>query len=212
MSDYPDEQAPMTRPRRHRPSGRVRDSEPEAKTSALTEEFLGVAAAYGNTLLFVGYEVEGFVEITVYPRYRFSSDDRVQGHLGYVYVPLGTDWGEILPQVDQVYDEAQRNYRVAVSLRATEQRSHGSRFDSAYEAITDAFRESWHGFSLRLRREGHAQKDGLEFKGKPPEPVLVSWRGESFTVHVFPTGSITMARGDKRQHLLPAPVTNAPSA
>ena len=33
---------------------------------------------------------DGLVEITVYPRYRFSSDDRVHGQLGYVRTPFGT--------------------------------------------------------------------------------------------------------------------------
>lgn len=168
----------------------------------LTEEFSGLALTYGNTLLFVGYEVNGLVEIAVYPRYRFSSDDRVQGHLGYVRVPYGTPWEEIIPQVDDLFDIAQTNYRTAVSLRSNAMQSHGSRFESAYSAITDIFRESWHGFSLKLRREDKVVKDGVTFQGDPPGPVLAVWRGEPYTVQVFTTGSILMVKGDQRKRLI----------
>jgi hypothetical protein len=158
--------------------------------------------AYGNTLLFIGYEVNGLVEIAVYPRYRFSSDDRVQGHLGYVRVPYGTSWEEIIPQVDDLFDVAQTNYRTAATLRSNAMRTHGSRFETAYSAITDIFRESWHGFSLRLLREKKVEKDGVTFAGSPPGPVLAVWRGEPYTVQVFQTGSILMVKGDQRKRLL----------
>jgi hypothetical protein len=186
--------------RRRRPSRRVARPEAESTDPAvLTEEFIGLSMAYGNTLLFVGYEVNGLVEIAVYPRYRFSSDDRVQGHLGYVRVPFGTPWEEIIPQVDAIFDAAQTNYRTAVSLRTNAMRANGSRYDTAYSVITDIFRESWHGFSLRLRREERVEKEGVIFSGNPPGPVLAVWRGEPYTVQVFPTGSICMVNGDQRK-------------
>jgi hypothetical protein len=186
--------------RRTRPNRRVAASQPEAPP-VLTEEFFGLAVAYGNTLLFIGYEVNGRVEIVVYPRYRFSSDDRVKGYLGYLWVPLGTPWDQILADVDGVYDTAQENYRTAATLRSTEMRAHGSRYESAYEAITDAFRESWHGFALKLQREGQATKSDVRFSGRPPGPVLAEWRGKPYTVQVFPTGSILVLTGDQRRRL-----------
>ncbi len=116
--------------RRRRPSRRLPQSTPErVEPTLLTEDFIGLALAYGNTLLFIGYEVNGLVEISVYPRYRFSSDDRVQGHLGYVHVPLGTPWEEIIPQIDDLFDLAQNNYRTAVTLRSNATKAHGSRFE-----------------------------------------------------------------------------------
>ena len=157
--------------------------------------------AYGNTLLFIGYEVNGLVEITVYPRYRFSSDDRVHGHLGYVRVPFGTPWEVALAQVDGIELEAEQNYRRAVALRSSETRAHGAGYEAAYEAITELFRESWHGFSLKLKREGSVAKDGVVFSGEPPGPVMAEWRGKAHTVQVFPTGSITMVMGDQRDRL-----------
>jgi hypothetical protein len=190
------------RGRRYRPNRRPSSQREEQEATALTPDFVGMAVAYANTLLFIGYEVNGLVEITVYPRYRFSSDDRVQGHLGYVRVPFGTPWEEILPQVDHIYDTAEANYRRAVTWRSQELRAHGARFDSAYDAITEIFRECWHGFSLRLRREGEFEKGGVEFSGDPPGPVLATWRGKPYTVVVFPTGSITMLNGDRRDTVL----------
>lgn len=188
--------APRNRPRR-----RVASPEPQAIETALTEEFAGMAVAYANTLLFIGYEVNGLVEIVVYPRYRFSSDDRVQGYLGIVRVPFGTTWDVILTEVEAVYDKANRNYRSAVTLRASELRAHGSRYETAYDQITEIFRESWHGFALRLRRSGEITKDGVNFEGNPPGPVTVTWRGEKFTLQVFPTGSILLLRGARAEML-----------
>ena len=162
---------------------------------------MGLAVAYGNTLLFIGYEVNGRVEIMVYPRYRFSSDDRVKGYLGYLWVPVGTSWEEILVDVDAIYDNAERNYRTAATLRAGEMRAHGSRYETAYEAITDTFRESWHGFALRLNREGEAVKSGVRFTGDPAGPLLAEWRDKTYTVQVYPTGSILVVTGDQRRRL-----------
>jgi hypothetical protein len=187
--------------RRYRPRRRVASSEPEPIQTALTEEFIGIAVAYANTLLFIGYEVNGLVEIVVYPRYRFSSDDRVQGYLGIVRVPFGTTWDVILTEVEAVYDSANRNYKSAVTLRAGELRAHGSRYETAYDQITEIFRESWHGFALSLRRKGEITKDGVTFAGRPPDPVLVTWRGEKYTLQVFPTGSILLLRGERAEML-----------
>ncbi len=188
--------------RRKRPNKRLAQTNTEPiEPTLLTEDFIGLSLAYGNTLLFIGYIVNGLVEISVYPRYRFSSDDRVQGHLGYVHIPLGTPWEEIIPQIDDIFDLAQTNYRTAVTLRSNALKSHGARFESAYQFITDIFRESWHGFSLRLRREDKVVKDGVTFSGNPPGPVLAIWRGESYTVQVFSTGSICMVKGDQRNRL-----------
>jgi hypothetical protein len=187
--------------RRYRPQRRAGESQREQRATSLTEDFAGMAVAYGSTLLFIGYEVNGVVEIVVYPRYRFSSDDRVQGYLGIVRVPFGIPWEEILVEVEGVYGAAQQNYRTAVSLRAAEMRANGSRYETAYDEITDTFRESWHGFALRLRREGRITKGKITFDGSPPGPVQVTWRGESYTLQVFTTGSILLVRGDRRDFL-----------
>ena len=185
------------RARRYRPTRRVA-SDDEGQPGLLTQDFQGVSAAYGDALLFLGYEVEGKIEVVVYPRYRFSSDDRVQGYLGYLWVEPGTAWDSILRHVDLILEAAQTNYRTAVALRSQELNAHGSRFESAYDAITDVFRESWHGFALRLERHGVASKEGVTFTGRPPGPVLAKWRGETYTVLVFDTGSICMLSGDQR--------------
>lgn len=171
-------------------------------STALTEEFMGLAIAYGNTLLFIGYEVNSRVEIVVYPRYRFSSDDRVKGYLGYLWVQPGTPWEQILPDVDAIYEAAQENYKFAATQRASEMRAHGSRYETAYDSLTDIFRESWHGFALKLQRDGTVVKSGVSFTGNPPGPVLAEWRGTTYTVQVFPTGSILVLTGDQRSELM----------
>ena len=199
MQDSPEQRYAASQ--RRRPSRRVPPSNSGAAATVLSEEMTGIAVAYANTLLFIGYEVNGLVEITIYPRYRFSSDDRVQGHLGYVRVPYGSGWEEILAQVDAVYEAAQNNYRAAVTLRAGELRAHGASYEAAYEAITDIFRESWHGFALRLRREGQVTKGDVTVEGKPPGPVLAAFAGEPYTLQVFPTGSILLLKGDQRKRL-----------
>ena len=183
--------------RRYRPSRRV-STEVDADPGLLTHDFQGVSAAYSDALLFIGYEVEGKIEVVVYPRYRFPSDDRVQGYLGYLWVEPGTPWPVVLQHVDAILEAGQTNYRTAVTLRSMEMRAQGQRFESAYNAIADVFRESWHGFGLRLQRYGKVTKEGIRFEGKPPGPVLVKYRGETYTVLVFESGSITMLSGDQR--------------
>ncbi len=186
--------------RRHRPSRSVASQGPQV-ADALTPEFLGLAATYENTLLFIGYEVKGNVEIVVYPAYRFPSDDRVQGYLGYLWVPLGTSWSDVLAEVDHIYLSAHRNYRLALSLRAQELRAHGAHYERAYDAIIDLFRESWHGFALRLKSTGEVTREGVLFEGKPPDPILVTLNGHRYTLMVFPTGSIALVTGDQRDRL-----------
>jgi hypothetical protein len=202
MAEDFDQDYTVSQPARRRPARRVpaQREEPESPAT-LTEDLIGLTVAYGNTLLFIGYEVNGLVEIAVFPRYRFGSDDRVQGHLGYVRVPVGTAWTAILPQVDEISDRAEQNYRTAVSLRASSLRAHGARFEAAYDAITNTFRESWHAFKLRLLRDGRIERESITFEGTPPGPVLVTWRGEPYTLQVFTTGSIMLARGDQRRKL-----------
>lgn len=183
--------------RRYRPSRRV-PNDAQTDPGLLTHDFQGVSAAYGDALLFIGYEVEGRIEVVVYPRYRFPSDDRVQGYLGYLWVEAGTPWEILLGQVEVILEAAQTNYRAAVAIRAQELRAQGSRFEAAYDAIADVFRESWHGFSLRLQRDGEVTRGGVTFTGHPPGPIVAKWRGETYTVLVFETGSICMLTGDQR--------------
>jgi hypothetical protein len=186
---------------RRRPIRRVARGSSGGEVDALTKDLEGVAAAYAQTLLHIGFEVNGLIEIVVFPRYRFSSDDRVQGHLGNLQFQPGTRWSEILTQVDRVFDDAERLFRRAVITRATETRAHGARYEAAYSNITDLFRESWHGFALRLRREGRVTREGVVFEGEPPEPVLVTVGRETYTLHVSTTGSILLATGDRRASL-----------
>lgn len=185
-------------PPKRRPTKRISPAVEAETPNVLTRDFEGVSAAYGGALLFVGYEVEGMLEIVVYPRYRFSSDDRVQGQLGTLWMPPGTSWDVVLAQVDALHEVAQENYRLAVTMRATEQRAHSARYEAAYDAITEVFRESWHGFALRLQREGRIVREGISFEGESPGPILVTWRGEVYTLVVFPTGSILLLNGDRR--------------
>jgi hypothetical protein len=184
-------------PKRYRPARRAASPQ-RTEQLHLTEEFLGAALAFGSTLLFIGYEIDGVVEVVVYPRYRFPSDDRVQGQLGNLRFPLGTPWEEVLGAAQALSNAAQENYSLAVSVREAEMRAHGSQYESAYDAITDAFRESWHGFALKLGREGRVKRDGVLFTGTTPGPVLAEWRSRLYTVMVAPTGSIMMLTGDRR--------------
>ncbi len=184
--------------RRHRPGGRVSSGAEATVPDTLTTDMEGVAAAYGDTLLFIGFLVNGRIEIVVYPRYRFGADDRVQGQLGTLWIEPGTHWQIILEQVDALQERATRFYQAASTLRAAELRAHGSRFERAHDSIGEIFRESWHGLRLRLLREGKFSKEGTVFEGNPPGPVLVTWNGAQFTLMVAPTGSILMLQGDRR--------------
>lgn len=195
-----------TGPRRYRPGRRVVSQGRDEQPALLTAEFQGVSAAYSDALLFIGYEVEGNIEVVVYPRYRFSSDDRVQGYLGYLWVQPNTPWEVIMRLVDGVLDAAQTNYRTAITLRSGELRAHGSNFEQAYDAVAEIFRESWHGFALRLQRDGRIEKGGATFTGTPPGPVLVTWRSETYTLLVFETGSISMMSGDQRHRFEAVPI------
>jgi hypothetical protein len=188
-------------PARRRPPRRVARNTQGSQPDVLSKDLQGVTAAYGNVLLFIGYEVVGKLEIVVFPRYRFSSDDRVQGHLGTLWIMADSPWGEILPQIDTIFDDAQRYYRRAVTTRAAESRANGARYEAAYSTVTDIFRESWHGFALRLRREGRFTKEEVAFEGEPPRAVLVTLGRETYTLHVAPTGSILLATGDRREAL-----------
>ena len=152
--------------RRYRPSGRVSQGGEPQIPNVLTREMEGVAAAYGDTFLFIGFEVNSRIEIVVYPRYRFGADDRVQGHLGTLWVEPGTPWQIILERVDALQERAARFYQAASSLRSGELRAHGARFEQGYDAIGEIFRESWHGFALRLKREGRVEKDGLSLRAR----------------------------------------------
>lgn len=185
--------------RRYRPTSRVSQGGDPQIPNVLTKELEGVAAAYGDTLLFIGFEVNARIEIVVYPRYRFGADDRVQGQLGTLWFEPGTPWQAILEKVDALQERAARFYQAASSLRSGELRAHGARFERGYDAIGEIFRESWHEFALRLKREGKVDKDGTIFEGTPPGPVLVTWRGEQFTLLVALTGSILLLRGDRRE-------------
>jgi hypothetical protein len=185
--------------RRHRPRRRARAE--QVVSEAITPDLQGLAASYGDTLLFIGYEVHGRIEIVIYPAYRFASDDRVQGYLGYLWVPSGTPWAQVLAEVDRVYEAALRNYRLAAGMRSAELRTHGAGYQRAYDNIVDLFRESWHGFALRLKREGEITREGVLFQGTPPGPILVTREGQHYTLLVFPTGSILLVTGDRRRHL-----------
>jgi hypothetical protein len=137
----------------------------------------------------------------VFPRYRFSADDRVQGHIGNLRFAAGTPWSTILSEVDRVYDAAERYYRRAVTTRSQETRAHGARYEVAYGTITDLFRESWHGFALRLMKVGQVTRESVTFLGVPGSPLLVKLGKEAYTLHVSPTGSILLAVGDQRARL-----------
>jgi hypothetical protein len=199
--DYTSSGASRRNRARRRPVRAESDSDAIIAPPLLTGDFIGLAVQYTNALLFIGYEVDGLVEITAYPRYRFSSDDRVHGQLGYVRVALSTPWDVILEQVDSIVELAQTNYRTAITLRSNAHQASGARFDNAYDVITNLFRESWHGFALRLQREGEIKKGDVTFSGSPPDPVLVTWRGDQYTLKVFSTGSILLVNSDQRKRL-----------
>jgi hypothetical protein len=167
----------------------------------LTADFAGAVAQYGDTMLFVGFDLgDGQLQITVYPGYRFPADDRVHGHIGIFDVPVGTPWTEIMQRVDAIEAQAQRNYQRCLRFRSGGGRGRysgrGSE-DSGVEHVADAFRESWAGFSLRLAREGQVTRGGVRFEGDPRRAFLAQWRDRPYTVRVYDSGSMLVVPGDR---------------
>src|SRR3954451_14882813 len=100
----------------------------------LTADMEGAVAQYGETLLFLGFNLgDSQLQITVYPGYRFPGDDRVHGHIGIFDVALGGRWNDILERVDQIVVEAVRNARRCANLRAGQGRTRGSSRTASYD-------------------------------------------------------------------------------
>jgi hypothetical protein len=167
-------------------------------TDVLSPDFSGAVAQYGDTLLFVGFDLgDGQFQITVYPNYRFPSDDRVHGHIGIFNVPIGTPWREILPQVDAIERDAVENYERCARLRGVYGRSRSARGgDNGGDHVADAFRESWAGFSLKLAREGRVTRRDVVFEGDPAHAFLARWQNRTYTVRVYDSGSLLVLPGD----------------
>jgi hypothetical protein len=169
-------------------------------TDILTADFSGAVAQYGDTLLFVGFDLgDRQFQITVYPGYRFPADDRVHGHIGIFDVSIGTPWSEVLARVDAVEREAVTNYERCTRLRAAFGRSRGSSRgggDNGADHVADAFRESWAGFSLKLAREGRVTRGDVLFEGDPQRAFLARWRDRAYTVRVYDSGSMLVLPGD----------------
>ncbi len=173
-----------------------------AVDETLTADFSGATAQYGDTILFIGFDFgDASFQITVYPGYRFSGDDRVHGHIGIFDAQIGTPWTEILARVDEIEQEAQSNYQRCVQLRmgGSERRysARGGLNDTGTDHVADAFRESWAGFSLRLAREGCVTRGGVSFEGDPRRAFLARWRDRTYTVRVYDTGSLLVVPGDR---------------
>src|SRR5689334_9774471 len=168
----------------------------------LTADFAGAVAQYGDTMLFVGFDLgDGRLQITVYPGYRFPSDDRVHGHIGIFDAALDTPWRDILEQVDAIGEEAVRNYRRCANLRSGRRRGGGSRepaYDHGTDHVADLFRESWAAIKLRLAREGEVRRSDVVFSGAPDHPFLATWQDRPYTVRVYRTGSALVLPGDQR--------------
>lgn len=170
-------------------------------TEILDADFAGAVAQYGDTMLFVGFDLgDGQFQITVYPGYRFPSDDRVHGHIGIFDVPIGTPWPEIMARVDAIEQEATVNYERCVRLRRGGSRNRaGARVESdgGVEHIADTFRESWAGFSLKLAREGQVRRGDVLFVGDPRRAFLAQWQGRTYTVRVYDSGSMLVLPGNR---------------
>jgi len=165
----------------------------------LTAEFAGVVAQYGDTMLFIGFDLgDGQFQITVYPSYRLSGDDRVHGHIGIFDVPLGTPWTAIMEQVDAIEEEAQRNYQLCAQFRRQDDGGPYRRAssDRGVEQVSSAFRESWAGFALKLAREHDVTRGGVRFRGDPARAFLAEWRDRTYTVRVYDSGSMLVIPGD----------------
>ncbi len=169
----------------------------------LTAELAGAVAQYGDTLLFLGFDLgDGQLQITVYPGYRFPSDDRVHGHIGIFDVPLGTPWPEILARVDAIEHDAMANSERCARLRAGAGRraysARGESLDRGADHIADSFRESWAAFSLKLARDGTVTRGDIRFEGDPDCAFLATWRDRPYTVRVYDSGSLLVLPGDRR--------------
>jgi hypothetical protein len=171
----------------------------------LTLDLAGAAAQYGDTLLFIGFNLgDGQIQITVYPGYRFPADDRVHGHIGIFDVPLGTPWVEILKRVDRIEADAQRNYRRCLQLRQNGGRggySARSGGDAGVDHVSDSFRESWAGLRVRLRKLGAVQRGDVRFEGDPARAFLAHWGDRDYTVRVYSSGSMVVVPGDRRSEV-----------
>ena len=174
----------------------------------LTADLEGAVAQYGDSLLFIGFNLgDAQLQITVYPGYRFPGDDRVHGHIGIFDAALGAQWSDILERVDQIGEEAVRNYRRCAGLRAGQGRGRGSSrgsatsYDRGPEHIAEQFRESWAAISLRLAREGCVVRGDVTFSGRPDAPFLAHWEGRPYTVRVYDSGSALVLPGDRRAEI-----------
>lgn len=181
------------------------------ENDVLTTELEGAVAQYDDSLLFIGFDLDGEqVQIMVYPNYRFPGDDRVHGQIGILDVPWGTRWSAILQQVDAVAAQAMRNYRRCAAMRAAGGRGRaGGRstasagaYDRGPDHIGEQFRESWAAISLRLAREGCVVRGDVTFTGDPHAPFLATWHDQPYTVRVYNTGSVLVVPGDQRADLL----------
>ncbi|MDQ2806182.1 MAG: hypothetical protein M3Z04_04570 [Chloroflexota bacterium] len=175
----------------------------DVANECLSADFAGAAAQYGDTLLFIGFDLgDGQFQITVYPGYRFPSDDRVHGHIGIFDVPIGTAWPEILRRVDRIEANAQRNYQRCVQFRSGgRSRSGGRGSDQGADHVAETFRESWAGFRLKLAREGRVTRGDVDFEGDPKRAFLARWNAREYTVRVYDSGSMLVLPGDRRSEV-----------
>jgi hypothetical protein len=172
----------------------------------LTADMEGAVAQYGETLLFLGFNLgDSQLQITVYPGYRFPGDDRVHGHIGIFDAALGARWSDILERVDQIVEDAVRNARRCSSLRAAQSRARGSGRGAGYDRgpdhIAERFRESWAAIGLRLAGEGCVVRGDVTLSGHPDGPFLAEWDGRPYTVRVYDSGSALVLPGDHRAEI-----------
>ena len=170
----------------------------------LTRDLEGAVAQYGETLLFLGFDLgDGRLQITVYPGYRFPGDDRVHGQIGIFAVPLGTRWPDILERVDSFSEAAVRNYRRCMALRAQHGRGRAvsTPDERGAELIAERFRESWAAIALRLAGEGCVVRGDVTYTGDPARAFLATWQEREYTVRVYPTGSAVVLPGDRRAEI-----------
>ncbi len=175
----------------------------DVANECLTADFSGAAAQYGDSLLFIGFDLgDGRFQITVYPGYRFPADDRVHGHIGIFDVAIGTPWPEILKRVDRIEANAQRNYQRCLQFRSGGGRSRSGRSgDGGADHVAETFRESWAGFRLKLAREGRVTRGDVQFEGDPQRAFLAHWHAQDYTVRVYDSGSMLVLPGDRRSEV-----------